>query len=119
MSEPTTQLLRGTLHVLILRVLSEGEAHGYEIATRLAERTERVFDLDDGALYQALHRMEARGWLASEWGHADNGRRARFYRLTADGRRRLELETASWLRYSRAVARVLAPPGEAPEPAGA
>ena len=119
MSEPTTQLLRGTLHVLILRVLSEGEAHGYEVATHLAERTERVFDLEDGALYQALHRMEARGWLVSEWGHADNGRRARFYRRTEEGHRRLELETASWLRYSRAVARVLLPPGEAPEPAGA
>jgi transcriptional regulator len=109
MSEPTIQLLRGTLHVLILKVLSEGEAHGYAVATAIAERTEGVFDLDDGALYQALHRMEERGWLESDWGHAENGRRARFYRLTAAGRDRLALETASWLRYSRAVGRVLAP----------
>lgn len=119
MSEPSTQLLRGTLHALILRLLADGEAHGYAVATRLAERTERVFDLEDGALYQALHRMEARGWLASRWGHADNGRRARFYRLTPEGHRRLAVETASWLRYSRAVARVLLPPAERPEPAGA
>ncbi|HEX2163611.1 MAG TPA: PadR family transcriptional regulator [Thermoanaerobaculia bacterium] len=106
---PTTQLLRGTLHVLILKTLAAEPLHGYAIASRIAEATDRAFELDDGGLYQALHRMEERGWLASSWGHAENGRRARFYRLTADGERRLEVETASWLRYAEAVFKVLQP----------
>ena len=65
--------------------------------------------VEEGALYTALHRMEKRGWLESEWGHADNGKRARFYRLTAEGRRRLELETTGWLQYVAAVQKVLSP----------
>lgn len=108
---PTTQLLRGTLHVLILKTVAAAALHGYAIAARIAEATEGAFEIDDGALYQALHRMEERGWLESEWGHAENGRRARFYRLTADGRRRLAVETDSWLRYAAAVFKVLQPSG--------
>jgi PadR family transcriptional regulator, regulatory protein PadR len=105
--ESETQLSRGTLHVLILRRLAGGPLHGYAIATEIADRSGGLFALEDGALYQALHRMEERGWLASEWGHADNGKRARFYRLTDEGRRRLRIETASWIRYARAVFQVL------------
>ena len=111
MTNPTTQLLRGTLHVLALRILEQGPLHGYALARRLEDESGGVLGVEDGALYQALHRMEERGWLASEWGHADTGKRARFYRLTAAGRRRLAAETASWVRYADAVLRVLRPEG--------
>ena len=109
MTEPVAQLVRGTLHILILRTLVGGPLHGYAIAAAIAERSHGVLDIEDGALYQALHRMEARGWLSSSWGSAESGRRARFYRLTTDGRRRLREETDGWARYSAAVSRVLAP----------
>jgi transcriptional regulator len=108
-SEPETQLLRGTLHVLILKTLAGGAMHGYAVATRIAERTGGVLALEDGALYQALHRMQERGWLDSEWGQAATGKRARFYRLTSEGRRRLKLETESWMAYAEAVFKVLGP----------
>ena len=104
-----TQLLRGTLHALILRTLDGGPLHGYAIASRIEERADRAFRVDDGALYQALHRMQGRQWLLSEWGHAKNGKRARFYRLTSRGRRQLELETASWNLYVEAVSKILQP----------
>jgi PadR family transcriptional regulator PadR len=109
MTEPTQQLLRGTLHVLILQTVAGGELHGYGIVARIAERSGGLLSIEDGALYQALHRMQERGWLDSEWGHAENGKRARFYRLTAEGRRRLKLETASWMAYAEAVFAVLSP----------
>lgn len=109
MSDPARQLLRGTLHVLILKTLSEGSAHGYAIAESITQRTDGVLGIEDGALYQALHRMLERGWLESEWGHSELGKRARFYRLTLDGRRRLRLETESWVRYAEAVFKVLQP----------
>jgi PadR family transcriptional regulator PadR len=109
MNEPTRQLLRGTLHVLILKTLSAGRMHGYAIASQIAERTDGALGIEDGALYQALHRMEERGWVESEWGHSELGKRARFYRLTEDGRRRLRMETASWVRYAEAVSKVLQP----------
>lgn len=105
--DPVTQLVRGTLHVLILRTLADGPLHGYAVATRIEERTGGLVQLEDGALYQALHRMQAREWVESEWGHAETGKRARFYRLTVEGRRRLKLETKTWARYVAAVARVL------------
>lgn len=110
MIEPTTQLLRGTLHVLILKTLTPEPLHGYAIATRIAERTGGVVSIDDGALYQALHRMQERGWVDSEWGHGETGKRARFYSITDEGLRRLHLETASWVRYAEAVMKVLNPP---------
>ena len=109
MTEPGTQLLRGTLHVLILTVLAEGPRHGYAVASRIAERTGGARAIEDGALYQALHRMEERAWLVSDWGQAETGKRARFYRLTAAGRRRLELERESWLAYAAAVFKLLEP----------
>ncbi len=111
MSEPTRQLLRGTLHVLILKTLSDGPLHGYAVASHIADQTDGVLGIEDGALYQALHRMQERGWVDSEWGHSELGKRARFYRLTRDGRRRLRVETASWLRYAEAVFKVLQPAG--------
>ena len=109
MTEPRTQLLRGTLHVLILKTLAGAPLHGYAIASRIAERSGGVLTLEDGALYQALHRMQERGWVESEWGHSEQGKRARFYSLTQEGRRRLRLETASWVRYAEAVFKVLRP----------
>ena len=109
MMEITSQLLRGTLHVLMLKTLLGGPMHGYAIAKRIAERTDGVLEIEDGALYQALHRMRERGWLESEWGHAESGKRARFYELTPEGRHRLEKETDGWVRYAEAVAKVLQP----------
>lgn len=100
-------LLQGTLDVLILQTLAEGSDHGYAISRRIRERTAGDLSVDDAALYQALHRMQAKGWIGGEWGVSDRGRRARFYRLTADGERRLSTERASWDRYVHAVARVL------------
>lgn len=109
MPDPTKQLLRGTLHVLILKTLSAGALHGYAIVRRIEERTGGVVEIEDGALYQALHRMQERGWVESEWGRAETGKRARFYRLTESGRRQLRLETASWERYVEAVSKVVRP----------
>ena len=107
MKAAPSQLLRGTLHVLILNTLVPGPLHGYAVVTRLAAMSGGVFDIEDGALYQALHRMEARGWVSSEWGHADSGKRARFYRLTESGRRQVRIENRSWTEYARAVFQVL------------
>lgn len=109
MSDPTRQLLRGTLHVLILKTLTAGPLHGYAIVSRIAERTDGLIGIEDGALYQALHRMQARGWVRSEWGHSELGKRAKFYRLTDEGRQRLRVETRSWMRYADAVMKVLQP----------
>lgn len=109
MTDPTRQLVRGTLHALILRTLSGETLHGYGIATRIEQATGGLVELEDGTLYQALHRMEERGWVESSWGHAETGKRARFYRLTVAGRERLAVETASWERYAEAVQRVLRP----------
>lgn len=107
--EPGSQFLRGTLDVLILRTLAGAELHGYAVAARIVERAGGALKIEDGALYQSLHRMEERGWVESAWGHAETGKRARFYRLTSAGRERLALETASWRAYVAAVSRVLEP----------
>lgn len=109
MGDRSVQLLRGTLDVLVLRTLAGSTLHGYGIAARLEAATDGAIQLDDGALYQSLHRMEERDWVKSEWGHADNGKRARFYKLTAEGRRRLRTETADWVRYAETVFMVLRP----------
>lgn len=102
-----TQLLRGTLDILILQSLRPGPLHGYAIARHIEESTEGLVEIEDGALYQALARGSERGWVESAWGHAENGKRARFYRLTAEGRRQLRADTASWRRYVAAVSAVL------------
>jgi len=89
-----------------------GPLHGYAIATRIRERSDGALLVEEGALYPALHRLEARGWIDAEWGISATNRRARYYSLTGDGRRRLKAETASWRRYVSVVEKVLAP-GEA------
>jgi PadR family transcriptional regulator PadR len=107
MTEPM-HLLRGTLDALVLKAVSAGPLHGYGIADFVHEKTRGVLEIEDGALYRALHRMEERGWLAAEWGVSAQGRRAKFYRLTSDGRSRLESEQRDWERYAEAVSRVFA-----------
>ena len=104
-----TRLLRGTVDVLVLKTLAGRELHGYAIAASIAERTEGALGIEDGALYQSLHRMEERGLVESAWGHAESGKRAKFYRLTAAGREQLAAETAGWIRYAEAVFKVLRP----------
>lgn len=102
------QLLRGTLDALILKALSGGALHGYGIADWVRDVTGGELQIEDGALYTALHRMEERGWLSSEWGVSDRGRRAKFYALTSEGRRNLEAEERDWRRYVEAVGKIFA-----------
>lgn len=97
----------GTLDMLVLKTLQVGPLHGYGIAVRLEQLSRDVLSVEEGSLYPALYRMEARGWLSSEWGMTDTGRRARFYRLTRQGRGQLEAETVSWARLAAAVQSVL------------
>ena len=104
-----TRLLRGTVDVLVLKTLAGRELHGYAIAASIAEQTDGALGIEDGALYQSLHRMEERGLVESAWGHADTGKRAKFYRLTAAGREQMVAETAGWIRYAEAVFKVLRP----------
>ena len=99
--------LHGTLDMLVLRVLADGQLHGYAIALRIERLSNDVLAVEEGSLYPALYRMEARGWLKSEWALTDTGRRARFYKLTRTGRGQLEAETESWQRLTVAVAQVL------------
>ena len=101
-------LLKGTLDLLILKTLSWGPMHGYAIATWLEQRSSGALGVDDSALYQALQRMEGRGWLSAEWGTTENNRRARYYKLTTTGRQRLRTETATWTRYTESVSAILA-----------
>jgi PadR family transcriptional regulator, regulatory protein PadR len=100
-------LLQGTLDLLILKALAKGSLHGYGVAEWIHESSQDVLRVEEGALYPALHRLELRGLLASEWGISDNNRRAKYYALTGTGRKRLEEETEYWRRVSGAVARVL------------
>jgi transcriptional regulator len=105
-------LLQGTLDVLVLRALAGGPMHGYAVARFIRDRSDNTFRILDGALYTALHRLEERGWVDSEWGLSDQGKRARFYKLTTDGRRALRQESAEWEAYVAAVARVMRPAGK-------
>jgi transcriptional regulator len=100
-------VLQGTLDILILKTLCAGAMHGYDIAESIAERSEDVLRVEEGALYPALHRLEVRGLLTSEWGVSANNRRAKFYRLTSEGKKHLARESASFVRLSGAVLRVL------------
>jgi len=104
MPEPRSDLLQGTLDLLILRALVLGPNHGLGIARRVAQITRGTFDPKPGSLFPALHRLEEQGWLAAEWGESENKRRAKFYRLTRAGRKNLETETASWERIAAAMA---------------
>jgi PadR family transcriptional regulator PadR len=100
-------LLQGTLDVLILKTLSWGPLHGYAVVRWIAQSTGDALRIEEGALYPALHRMEQRGWIEAEWGVSENNRRAKFYRLTPEGRRQLHAEAESWQRYAEAVGKVL------------
>ena len=99
--------LPGTLDMLVLKTLSRGAMHGYSIAQYIQQASRDVLRVEEGALYPALHRLEVRGWLRSEWGTSDNNRRAKFYRLTALGRRELDNEAEFWTKVATAVTRVM------------
>lgn len=107
MDRDELQLLQGTLDVLVLRTLGWGAAHGYGIARWIRDATEGELQVEDRALYVALHRLEERGLIESDWGLSENNRRAKFYQLTAAGRRELKREQQRWRRYSAAVFKVL------------
>jgi len=100
-------LLQGTLDLLILRTLQSEPRHGWAIAERIQQLSQDVLQVNQGSLYPALHRLEQQGWIAAEWGISELGRRARFYRLTATGRRQLGVETADWEKLTAAIGRVL------------
>ncbi|HKE17875.1 MAG TPA: PadR family transcriptional regulator [Kofleriaceae bacterium] len=100
---PRADLLRGTLDLLILKSLDPGPRHGLGVSRRIAQITGDTFEVKPGSLFPALHRLEGRGWLASEWGESENRRRARYYRLTARGRRQLRLEAEQWERIALAI----------------
>jgi transcriptional regulator len=100
-------LLQGTLDVMVLKALTRGPTHGYGVAEFIHQSSNDVLRVEEGALYPALHRLELRGLLSSEWGVSDNNRRAKFYKLTAAGRQHLAAETTSWSRLAAAVTQVL------------
>src|SRR3954470_15222979 len=100
-------LVKGTLDVLVLKALSWGPMHGFEITSWLEDNSGGALDVDDSALYHALHRMEERGLIAAEWGVTENNRRARYYSVTSAGRAHLRAETTRWLRYSETVSGIL------------
>jgi PadR family transcriptional regulator, regulatory protein PadR len=102
-----TDLLQGTLDLLILKVVALGPVHGYGIAQRIRQISSDVLQVQQGSLYPALHRLEKRGWIAADWGESDNGRQARFYRLSAKGRKQLATEEETWNRLSKAVQLIL------------
>jgi PadR family transcriptional regulator, regulatory protein PadR len=109
MTGPKADLLQGTLDLLVLKTLQVGEPmHGWGVAVRIQQLSEDVLQLNQGSLYPALHRLEHRGWIRSEWGTSENNRRAKFYRLTKLGRRQLADEQEQWDVFTAAVARILA-----------
>lgn len=107
MANARTDLMQGTLELLILKTLARESMHGYGIAQRIHESVDDLIRIEDGSLYPALYRMEERGWVKSEWGVSENNRRAKFYKLTRAGRRRFDGERANWERISRAITRIL------------
>jgi transcriptional regulator len=102
-----TDLLQGTLDMLILKIVALGPVHGYGIAQRIRQISSDVLQVQQGSLYPALHRLEKRGWIAADWGESENNRQARFYRLSAKGRKQLVAEEETWNRLSQAVALIL------------
>ena len=110
MADRSLDLMQGTVDVLVLRALVLGPNHGYGISRWVRERTHGTLDIEDAPLYRALHRLEQDGAVAAEWASSENNRRARFYRLTADGRKLLRAHTETWRRYADAVALVLEHP---------
>src|ERR1700745_3840536 len=102
-------LLQGTLDMLILRPLLFGPAHGHTIAHAIEKGSEEVLQVEHGSLYPALHRLENRGWIASFWGTSENNRKAKYYRLTPEGRKQLASQTSRWQQVVRAIGRILTP----------
>jgi PadR family transcriptional regulator PadR len=107
MAKQKNDLLQGTLDMLILKALSAGPMHGYGVGRRIEEWAEEMLRVEEGSLYPALYRLEERGWISSDWGKSENNRRARFYALTAAGRRQLGVEEENWRRLVLAVGKVM------------
>ncbi len=107
MPKPSVEVLKGTLDVLILKTLSWGPAHGYAVSRWIRYVTEGALQIEEGALYPALHRLERKGWVESEWGVSENNHRAKYYRLTPSGVGQLRAEASSWARFAGAVSCVL------------
>jgi transcriptional regulator len=105
--EKSGELMQGTLDMLALKALSRGPKHGYAVAEWIHQASDDVLRVEEGALYPALHRLELRGWLSSEWGASENNRRAKYYALTSAGRKQLAAESAEWRRMAGAIARVM------------
>jgi transcriptional regulator len=100
-------VLRGTLDLMILKALSAGALHGWGLTQWIRRTTDDALKVEDGALYPALHRLEDRGWIRAEWGTSENNRRAKYYELTAKGRRQLDRELATWSRFSEALGKIV------------
>ncbi|HEX6536093.1 MAG TPA: PadR family transcriptional regulator [Gemmatimonadaceae bacterium] len=109
MDDQSLDLLQGTLDVLVLRSLAWGVMHGYAVSRWIRHRTDGVIEIEDAPLYKSLHRLERAGCVEAEWGLSENNRRARYYRLTTRGRRRLREQESAWRRYAEAVFKVLEP----------
>jgi PadR family transcriptional regulator, regulatory protein PadR len=109
MAADSLDLLQGTLDVLVLRTLGWGPMHGYAVSRWIRQRTDGVIEIEDAPLYKALHRLERAGHVEAEWGLSENNRRARYYKLTAAGRRQLKVQESAWRRYAEAVFKVLEP----------
>lgn len=109
MTPQSRGLLPGTVDLVILQTLRRAPLHGFEVSRSIRARSEGALELQDAALYQALHRMEKAGWIEAEWGVSEKGRRAKYYRLTRDGERQLREEVGFWKRYAAGVFKVLAP----------
>ncbi|HEX7121999.1 MAG TPA: PadR family transcriptional regulator [Gemmatimonadaceae bacterium] len=113
MSRTDLDLIRGTFDLIILKTLSWGSMHGLGVLRWIEETTQNRLQIEEGALYPALHRLEQRGWLDSEWGYTENNRKAKYYRLTPQGRRQLAAEVSRWSRYTEAVGMILGARGAA------
>ena len=107
MAKQKADLLQGTLDMLILKALTHGPMHGYGVGQRIMQLAEEMLKVEEGSLYPALYRLEERGWIKSEWGTSENNRSARFYKLTAAGRKQLNVEEANWERFVSVIGKVL------------
>ena len=109
-----TDVLKGTLDLMILKALSWGAMHGYGVTKWIRQTTDGTLEIDDGALYPALHRLERRGWISAEWGVSENNRRAKYYQLTVEGRSQLRRELTNWVRFSAALSKIVRATKEPP-----
>ena len=107
MGKESLDLIRGTLDILILKTLSWQALHGYAISSAIRQQTDEALLVEEGALYPALYRMEAKGWIEAEWGLSENNRRAKYYRLTREGRKHLQSEAKTWKAYALAVGKIM------------